>query len=122
MSIWTVRKTAVAVAMAASLLALGGCNAGSGSGDSGGVVSEVPAKSVPEPVPAPASGPCDANRAMFAVGLAYDDALGERARKEAGARTYRPLIPGLAVTMEFSADRLNLELDDKNTVVRVSCG
>lgn len=34
----------------------------------------------------------------------------------------RVLRPGMAVTMDYSAERLNIELNDANVISRVSCG
>ena len=54
---------------------------------------------------------CSAARARFALGEAYTPGLGERARQAAGARLVRRIEPGGAYTMEFSPDRLNVEVD-----------
>ena len=40
----------------------------------------------------------------------------------AEAESVRTIRPGQAVTMEFSAGRLNLQLDDANMIVAVTCG
>ncbi|HEX9857282.1 MAG TPA: I78 family peptidase inhibitor [Paracoccaceae bacterium] len=34
----------------------------------------------------------------------------------------RVLRPGMAVTMDYSAERLNIEVDAAETIIRVSCG
>jgi hypothetical protein len=65
---------------------------------------------------------CNAEPAQFAVGQAYNDALAAKAREAAGATAVRRLAPGQMVTMEFRADRLNLETDDKGVVIAVRCG
>jgi hypothetical protein len=39
-----------------------------------------------------------------------------------GALMARVLRPGQAVTMEFNAQRLNLDLDSGNSVTRARCG
>lgn len=38
------------------------------------------------------------------------------------AQPMRLLRPGMAVTMDYSAERLNIELDDKDIITRVACG
>lgn len=65
---------------------------------------------------------CDAAPAQFAVGQSYTDALAEQARGASGAKTVRKLMPGQAVTMEYRGDRLNIEVNEAGTVVRVLCG
>lgn len=78
-----------------------------------------PAASEPEPAPAEA---CDALQAQWTVGKVLTDAELEQARKDAGAESVRTLEPGQVVTMEFRADRLNLELDDQGAVSSARCG
>jgi hypothetical protein len=34
----------------------------------------------------------------------------------------RVIRPGMAVTMDYSADRLNIEIDRRERIARVSCG
>jgi hypothetical protein len=34
----------------------------------------------------------------------------------------RIIRPGMAVTMDYREDRLNIEIDDKETIARVACG
>lgn len=45
----------------------------------------------------------------------------EQALKATG-RPYRILPPGASATMDFSPARINVEVDDADTVIRVSCG
>lgn len=67
-------------------------------------------------------GMCDAALAQFAVGRSFDVALEKEVRERSGARVVRPLRPGQMVTMEFSAQRLNLELDIAGKVTKARCG
>lgn len=53
------------------------------------------------------------------IGKTADEA--EATVKETG-RPYRILAPGAAATMDFSADRINIQHDDNNIVVDVTCG
>jgi len=46
----------------------------------------------------------------------------EEATLDAGARTARVIRPGDIVTMEFSAERLTIEVDGRNRIVDVRCG
>ena len=76
----------------------------------------------PAQAPAAPPGSCDASRAQFAVGHEAGLAIQDQARERSGARSLRTLRPGQAITMEFSGDRLNLELDASGKVLRVRCG
>ncbi len=38
------------------------------------------------------------------------------------AQPMRLIRPGMAVTMDFSAERLNIQLDDAEKIVAVTCG
>lgn len=74
------------------------------------------------PAPEPVAGRCNAAPAQFAVGRVADAALELDAKTRAGARVLRLLRPNQVVTMEFSAERLNLTLDASGRVTRVNCG
>jgi hypothetical protein len=38
------------------------------------------------------------------------------------AQPVRIIRPGMAVTMDYRADRLNIEIDARETIIRVTCG
>ena len=81
----------------------------------------------PAPLPAPAQpgrgdNECKAVDAQFAVGQNADAALLEQARQRSGSRIARILRPGQMVTMEYSAERLNLDVDASGKVASVRCG
>ena len=87
------------------------------------VLTGCAARPAPETPAAPAlPGGCDASKAQFAVGHPPGLAIQDQARERSGARMIRALRPGQLVTMEYSAERLTLELDASGTVVRVRCG
>ena len=65
---------------------------------------------------------CRVAAAHFVLGKAYSDALARRARRRAGARAVRKIEPGQVYTMEFRADRLNLEVDRRGRIRAVRCG
>ena len=46
----------------------------------------------------------------------------EKARLASGSKTVRVIRPGMAVTMDYRIDRLNVDLNDKDVVTRVHCG
>ena len=67
-------------------------------------------------------GTCDAKAASAYVGQAISEAVAEQAKAAAGARGVRIIRPGMAVTMDYRAGRLNLELDEAGRIVKASCG
>lgn len=67
-------------------------------------------------------GTCDAKAAAAYVGQAITDQVAEQAKVAAGARGVRVIRPGMAVTMDYRAGRLNLELDDQGRIAKASCG
>ena len=67
-------------------------------------------------------GTCDAKAASAFVGQAISEQVAEQARSAAGARGVRIIRPGMAVTMDYRAGRLNLELDEAGRIVKASCG
>lgn len=86
-------------------------------------VVEAPVVAGPAPVPAPAPQPeCSAAGARFAVGQTLSPPLEAAARARANATVSRVLKPGQAVTLEFNAARLNLEVDARSRVTSVRCG
>jgi Peptidase inhibitor I78 family len=65
---------------------------------------------------------CRVAAAYFVLGEAYSDRLARRARRSAGAREVRRIEPGRAYTMDFRADRLNLDVDRRGRIRAVRCG
>ena len=49
-------------------------------------------------------------------------AAGAEGAAKATGRPYRMLPPGSAMTMDYRADRINIELNKKNLVTKVTCG
>ena len=85
------------------------------------VACAQPAPSMTTPA-ASGSGECNAPGAQFAIGRSADATLVEEARQRSGARTARVIRPGQAVTLEFSPQRLNLDIDAGNLVTQARCG
>jgi hypothetical protein len=69
-----------------------------------------------------AGGTCDASKAAGFVSRKADAALIEEAKQATGAVQARVLAPDTIVTMEYSAGRLNLEVDAAGIVQKVRCG
>jgi hypothetical protein len=84
-----------------------------------GALTSGAAAQVPAPTPRMA---CRDGDARFALGQRYSDKLAERARRAARAAVTRKIEPGQVYTMDFRADRLNLEADRRGIVRRVRCG
>jgi hypothetical protein len=83
-----------------------------------GCVSVVAPRSVPPPV----TGICNAARAQGLIGRAATSQLGTEAVRLTGARDVRWIAPGMAVTMDYRPDRLNIETDAQNRVRTIRCG
>jgi hypothetical protein len=65
---------------------------------------------------------CQSDPGQRFVGQAASEDLVKQARIATGANTVRVLRPGMAATMDFRDDRLNLHLDEHDVIVQVSCG
>lgn len=65
---------------------------------------------------------CDAAKGQYAVGQKFSDALAAELKAKTGADKMRVIAPGMAVTMDFRGDRLNISYDANNLIDRVSCG
>lgn len=74
----------------------------------------------PTPMPGPVR--CNAGAVQGFVGREARPGIVDRAKRRAGARNVRVIRPGQAVTMDFRSDRLNLEVDNRNTIRRAHCG
>ncbi|MEZ0471851.1 I78 family peptidase inhibitor [Luteimonas salinilitoris] len=82
-----------------------------------------PAAAEPAPgAPEAADQACNADAVQSLVGQQADDSLVEQARTDAGAEIARVLKPGQAVTMEYRADRLNIDVDESGTITALRCG
>ena len=56
------------------------------------------------------------------IGLRANDTVREEVTTRSGAGTVRWLTPGMAVTLDFRADRLNALLDQDGVVQSLNCG
>ena len=96
----------------AGLGVLGACTAPGGSPSTG-----------TGPMPPPAAGTaCNAQGAQFAIGKTPGARVVEEARQRSGSYMARVLRPGQMVTMEFNAQRLNLDLNAAGVITGVRCG
>lgn len=56
------------------------------------------------------------------MGKAWAESMRADALKRSGARTLRVIAPGMAVTMDYRTDRLNIETDEAGRITRIRCG
>ena len=74
-------------------------------------------------MPPPTAGTaCNAQGAQFAIGKTPGASVVEEARQRSGSYMARVLRPGQVVTMEFNAQRLNLDLNAAGVITGVRCG
>ncbi|MES2338586.1 MAG: I78 family peptidase inhibitor [Pseudomonadota bacterium] len=74
------------------------------------------------PIKLPNSDGCRADGAQGYVGQRYTPRIAKIVKDKAQARLVRAVLPGMMVTQEFRANRVNLTIDDANTVARIYCG
>jgi hypothetical protein len=77
----------------------------------------------PDGAAAPAPGvECNSNGLESLIGQPRSEALAAEAKRLSGANIVRFLTPDMMVTMEFRADRLNLNLGTDGKVGSARCG
>jgi len=69
-----------------------------------------------------ASSGCRVEGLQDLTGQPGSSELGAEALRRSGARRLRWIRPGDIVTMDYSAERINLHLDGANRVERFACG
>ncbi len=76
------------------------------------------------PVGAPplADGPCNAEAASWTIGHAATAEVVERARVETQSNDVRVIEPGQPVTMDYSPNRLNINVNERGAIVGLKCG
>lgn len=65
---------------------------------------------------------CGSTLVQTYVGLRANQTVREEVSRRSGAEVIRWIEPGMAVTMDFSPNRLNAELDQDGVVVTLRCG
>ena len=65
---------------------------------------------------------CDASTAQGAIGKPATADTIERVRVDSHSRVVRVLHPGQMVTMEFSAERVDIRVDANNVILAITCG
>lgn len=70
----------------------------------------------------PEPGTCNAASATALVGKTYGAAMADDVKTLTGATTIRVLPPGTAATMDFRAERVNVDLDATGQITAIRCG
>ncbi|MFW2830865.1 I78 family peptidase inhibitor [Sphingomonas sp. ID0503] len=70
----------------------------------------------------PGHAACDAKYVEKYLGQKGDQKLADRIQRESRADRIRWIWPGMMVTQDFQANRLNIELDDQGKVTKFTCG
>ena len=76
----------------------------------------------PQTPPAPPPGKCDAAPVQAYVGSHAAGPVVEKIVAESGSRNARVIKPGMAVTMDYREDRVNVRTDDEGRIVSIGCG
>lgn len=94
----------------------------------------IPPGNPPAETPPPAQAPlpprpvssqpttCGAEHVRYVVGKKRTPALAEEVSRRSGAKAIRWISPGMAVTMDYREERLNVDLDDRDVIKGVRCG
>ena len=64
---------------------------------------------------------CQAEKGLWAVGQIADEALVAKVKADTTSERVRVIAPGMAVTMDYREDRVNLDVDADNRVTAVRC-
>jgi hypothetical protein len=65
---------------------------------------------------------CDAAGANWAIGQSPTAEVVERIRVDTHSRITRVLRPGQVVSMEFSGERVNIKVNEREAIVGITCG
>ncbi|NML05274.1 I78 family peptidase inhibitor [Sphingomonas sp. G-3-2-10] len=74
----------------------------------------------PAAIPAPPTA-CGSEKVADFIGKKRTDAISAEVAKRSGAKNIRWISPGMAVTMDYREDRLNVDLNDKGVITRFYC-
>lgn len=85
-----------------------------------GACVSAPKDAAPEPMPDMAE--CNAAPAQAFVGKLSTPERNVEIQRLTGSRTLRWIGPGIAVTMDYRMDRVNVFYDEQKFVTQISCG
>lgn len=103
------------------VMLLAACAPGTSPGEPAAAEPAPPAPAPPAPTP-PTDDECGAGRLGAFLGLAAGEDVLARIRAAIGHDRIRVIHPGDAVTMDYRADRLNVELGADSRIERLRCG
>ena len=83
-----------------------------------GVVACAP---IATPPPMPVQQ-CVAEPASWAIGRAATAEVVERIRVDTRSNVARVIHPDQVITMEYSSERVNVRVNERNAIVWISCG
>lgn len=72
--------------------------------------------------PPAADDKCKASFVSDLVGQPYDQGMLDRIKATVGHVYIRPIRPNQAVTMDYREERLNIDIDKDEKIVRFHCG
>jgi membrane-bound lytic murein transglycosylase B len=107
----------------ATLLALAACATPS-SEPAAAADLGAPSAAETAPTPPAAEEPvmtCQADKGQWAIGQIADEALVAKVKADTASERVRVIRPGMAVTMDYREDRVNLDVDADNRVTGVRC-
>lgn len=81
-----------------------------------------PAESAAAPATEETPMTCQAEKGQWAVGQIATDEIVMRVKADTTSDRYRVIAPGMAVTMDYREDRVNLDVDAENRITAVRCG
>jgi outer membrane PBP1 activator LpoA protein len=82
-----------------------------------GCSSQPPAQSAAE-----ITGDCSVEQVQVVLGQIASAEQIEQTQQQANAKFLRVLAPGDAATMDYNPQRLNIHIDESETITRLTCG
>lgn len=68
------------------------------------------------------SGDCNVENLQGVLGQDASAELIEQVQRQANAKLVRVLAPGDAATMDYNPQRLNIDIDESEVIIRLTCG
>lgn len=82
----------------------------------------APATHAPPPATEEPPMICQAAKGQWAVGQTADEAVVAKVLADTTSERVRIIRPGMAVTMDFREERVNLDVNAENRILAVRCG
>lgn len=68
------------------------------------------------------AGECNAEQIRGVLGQTATTARIKQAQRQANAKVLRVLAPGDAATLDYNPQRLNIDIDESEVIIRLTCG